>query len=223
MTPSLPDPEDVSRGAAVYTSSMLRVYDLYVVGFNNRFVWRCPAKVMLRQYDANLTGRHLEVGPGTGWYLDHATFPCAQPALTLVDLNPNSLEKAGARVQRYSPELIQADVFSPLPVAGQFDSAAANYLFHCLPGSWDTKSVAVRNIAERLTADGVLFGATILGRDVHHGFLGRQTMKRFNASGIFHNTDDHIEGLRAALSSAFREVSIDLVGAVALFTARHRH
>lgn len=222
MTPPLPDPEEVSRGAAVYTSSMLRIYDLYVVGFNNRVVWRCPAEVMLRQYDTHVTGRHLDIGPGTGWYLDHATFPGPRPELTLLDLNPNSLAKAGERVQRYSPELVQADVFSPLPVPGPFESAGANYLFHCLPGTWETKSVAVGNIAARLTDDGVLFGATVLGRDVQHGFLGRRTMARFNASGIFHNTEDDLDGLNAALHTHFREASVDVVGAVALFTARNR-
>jgi hypothetical protein len=66
----------------------------------------------------------------------------------------------------------------------------------------------------------VLFGATILGAGVKHGFLARKLMDVYNAKGIFSNRSDSAEGLRAALGQHFEEASLRVVGCVALFSAR---
>ena len=52
----------------------------------------------------------------------------------------------------------------------------------------------MRNAAAILDPEGVFFGSTILGEDVHHNFLGRRTMKRFNKTGVFHNSTDDLAG-----------------------------
>jgi hypothetical protein len=71
------DPSDPAyAGQAQYTRSYLsHVYDPLVVHLTNRFLWRCPIKRILALYSEHLTGRHLEVGPGTGWFLAHSLFP----------------------------------------------------------------------------------------------------------------------------------------------------
>jgi hypothetical protein len=66
----LDDSDPAYRGQAVYTARTLRAYDAVVVKASNSLVWRCPARRILAQYDSHVSAAHLDVGPGTGYYLD---------------------------------------------------------------------------------------------------------------------------------------------------------
>jgi len=177
---------------------------------------------MLERYSRHLGRRHLKLGVGTGWYLEHATWPVERPAITLVDLNENSLSVAARRLERYAPRRVRANVLDPLPLGEvRFDSAAANYLLHCLPGPLESKAAALAvSVRPFLESSGLLFGSTILGRGVAHTTIGRRLMRVYNAKGIFSNAEDDEHGLERGLTSGFTDVDIDVVGAVALFTAR---
>ena len=217
-----PDAADVARGQRIYTPLVLRGYDLFVLGFSNRFAWQCPSRTMLERYDRHVGGRHLDLGVGTGWFLDRCTWPVEQPEITLLDLNENSLTVAARRLARYAPKTVRANVLEPLPLAdARFESAAANYLLHCLPGPLETKAGTLAdNVAAYLEPGGVLFGSTILGRGVTHSRLGRRLMRLYNAKGIFSNADDDERGLERGLASRLKDVEIEVVGAVALFAAK---
>lgn len=211
--------EEVRRGAAVYSRRVLGFYDLLVVYLSNTFVWRCHRRRIADLYERYVGARHLDVGPGTGWYLANVRMPSGA-TVTLVDLNTNSLASAGARLADSAPRTVVADVLEPLPdEIGPFDSIGANYVFHCLPGTWADKGVAFGHLAERLASDGVLFGGTILGRGVRHNAAGRRLMSVYNNRGIFDNSEDDAEGLERALGQYFADVAIDAVGTVALFRA----
>lgn len=217
-----PTAADVERGQQVYTPLVLRAYDLLVLGFSNRLVWKCPSATILETYDRNAGRSHLDLGVGTGWYLDRCAWPVERPEITLLDLNPNSLALSARRLARYAPHTVRASVLDPLPLAGaRFESVAANYLLHCLPGRIEPKAATLAaNVRPHLERGGVLFGSTILGRGVTHTRIGRRLMSAYNAKGIFSNTDDDERGLERGLALAFATVQIELVGPVALFVAR---
>ena len=61
-----PRADEVEAGQRVYTPLMLRAYDLFVLGFSNRFVWRCRSSKMLERYDSRVGARHLDVGSALG-------------------------------------------------------------------------------------------------------------------------------------------------------------
>lgn len=213
-------PLDVEAGQAVYTPRMLSVYDLWVLGISNRFIWRCPTPTILAWYDRHVTDRHLDIGVGTGYFLDHCRFPSGSPTLTLLDLNPNSLAATAARIARYSPETIRHNVFEPFQLNGQtFASVGINYLLHCLPGDIAAKQVVLRNAAEVLQPGGVLFGSTLLTLGVPRGYFARRLMSFYNSKGIFGNADDSLADLQQALSQLFSRVEIKTVGCAALFAA----
>lgn len=217
-----PRADEVEAGQRVYTPFTLRVYDLFVLGFSNRFVWRCPSSKMLERYESHVGERHLDVGVGTGWFLDHCRWPVESPQITLLDLNENSLSAATSRIRRYAPATVQANVLEPVDLGdSRFDSIGANFLFHCLPGEleWKTMTVA-SNLRRYLVSGGVLFGSTILGRGVTHNLLGRRLMRLYNRKGIFANIEDDQEGLENGLTSELTDVEIEVVGAVALFFGR---
>ncbi|MDO5865145.1 MULTISPECIES: bifunctional 2-polyprenyl-6-hydroxyphenol methylase/3-demethylubiquinol 3-O-methyltransferase UbiG [Paenarthrobacter] len=214
--------QEVRRGAGIYSKPVLGFYDLLVVKFSNSLAWRCASQLMLDQYNRCIGLRHLDVGPGTGWYLAKANLP-KSAEITLMDLNENTLEHAASRLahSNVSTRGVTGNVLEPIPEAlGQFESIAANYVFHCVPGSWEDKGAAFEYLGERLADDGVLFGSTILGRGVNHNLIGRGFMALYNRMGIFHNREDDAAGLEAELRRSFRQVSVDVVGTVAVFSAR---
>ena len=222
MMTRAPDAAEVERGQRIYTPLVLRAYDLFVLGFSNRFAWRCPSAMMLERYDRHVGRRHLDLGVGTGWYLDRCRWLVDRPEITLLDLNENSLSVAARRLARYRPRTVRANALDPLPLGdARFESAAANYLLHCLPGPIEAKAAALAaNVRPYLEPGGVLFGSTILGRGVTHTRIGRRLMRIYNAKGIFSNADDDERGLERGLASALKDVEIEVVGTVALFAAR---
>jgi hypothetical protein len=222
MTTRAPDAADAEAGQRIYTPLVLRVYDLVVLEFSNRFAWHCPSERMLERYDRHIGRRHLDLGVGTGWYLDRCTWPVEPPEITLLDLNENSLSVAARRLERYGPRTVRANALDPLPLGdARFESAAANYLLHCLPGPIEAKAaVLAANVRQYLEPGGVLFGSTILGRGVPHTRIGRRLLRMYNAKGIFSNADDDQLGLERGLTSRLRDVEIEIAGAVALFAGR---
>jgi hypothetical protein len=208
-------------GQAVYTTTTLRLYDATVLGFSNRFLWRCPTAELVALYDANVSANHLDAGVATGYFLDRCRFPVAAPRLCLLDLNETCLNTAAARVARYRPQTLRANVLAPIEAPAEpFDSLGITYLLHCLPGPMPRKAVAFANLKPLLRDGARVFGATILGRGVPHNAFGRRVMGLYNARGIFGNAGDDLAGLRDALASQFHDVALWQRGAVALFTAR---
>jgi hypothetical protein len=205
-------------GQAVYTPGMLRAYDAVVVKLSNSFVWRCPARRILEQYSRHLTASHLDVGPGTGYYLDRCRFPDASPRITLLDPNPEVLRFAGDRLRRYRPALHAADALKPIRLEpASFRSVALGYVLHCLPGNIGSKAVVFDNLIPLVEPGGVVFGTTILNQGVRHTRLGHTLLRVYNRKGIFSNLDDDLDGLERALDRRFGRFELDVAGGVALF------
>jgi SAM-dependent methyltransferase len=222
--PSGPEPppaEAVRAGQAVYGPLVLAAYDALVLGASNRLAWRCPTARLLAHYDAHVAATHLDVGAGTGYYLDRCRFPSPAPALSLLDLNPTALRWAARRVRRYRPRAVRGDVLRPIGLAaGSFDSIGLNYVLHCLPGRFPAKGQAIRHLRPLLRDGGVLFGSTILGQGARPNALARRLMAVYNRRGIFSNLDDDPAGLERVLAAHFGAVYVRTVGCVALFVAR---
>src|SRR6266496_5358882 len=129
-------------GAAIYNRGILSVYDLGVLKLSNQWAWRCPSPLILDFYNEHISSNHLDVGVGTGYFLDKCRFPSADPRIALLDLNPNSLHVTAERLRRYRPSTHLANVLEPLALdLPKFDSLALNYLLHCLPGNLQHKQI----------------------------------------------------------------------------------
>ena len=139
--------------------------------------------------------------------------------MTIVDPNPNVLRHATRRLHRLNVTAVEADVLKPLPVDGPFDSAALSLVIHCLPGPLTRKAAAIANIAAVLAPDGVLFGASVLGRSGQHTWLGRRVLAAFNRRGAFDNLDDSEDGLREILAASFEYVELETFRSVVVFSA----
>lgn len=170
-------------------------------------------------YQSHMGARHLDVGPGTGYFIDEAQ-PPADIELTLVDPNPNVLDLCAQRLAAWDPAMVEANVLEPLPVQGPFDSAAMMHVIHCLPSPMAAKARAVEHVAAGLADDGVLFGGTVLGLSADHTRAARTFLRLANRQGGFDNHGDDVAGLRSILEASFEDVEIALpTGSMAYFVA----
>lgn len=214
-------PEEVAAGHAFYSRRTLRIYDPMILGFFSRVAWRCPSSRILEHYDRHVSGNHLDVGPGTGYFLDRCRFPVADPRIALLDLNTDCLAVACERIGRYRPQQFVANALEPLEIdTEKFDSVALNYVLHCLPGRMADKTTVFRNLATVTTPGGVIFGATLLQEGVPRSWYARAVMARNNRVGIFSNRDDSLDDLTAGLAECLVETSVEVVGCVAMFSGR---
>ncbi|TQL68484.1 methyltransferase family protein [Nocardioides albertanoniae] len=207
-------------GQAVYTERVLKSYDTVVLRLSSSLVWRCPAFRILSHYDRYVGETHLDIGPGTGFFLDRCRFPVPDPRITLLDPNPTVLEHAAARIARYRPSTRQHDALVPIDLpARSFGSVGLSYVLHCLPGDPTEKAVVLDHVLPLLAPGGVVFGATVLADLETHTRFGRRLMDVYNRKGIFANAADTRADLELALAERFPHYELDVVGAVALFAA----
>jgi SAM-dependent methyltransferase len=205
-------------GQSEYTPFFLKIYDPVILGFFTRVVWRCPTTRMVELYRRHIRPLHLDVGPGTGYFLERAGLPEGSP-VTILDPNVHVLDHSARRLQRLDVTAVEADVCKPLPLGGPFESAALNGVIHCLPGPLSRKAVAVANVAAVLAPTGVLFGASILGMSGPQTWLSRKTLAANNRRGIFDNLGDTQEGLGEILEASFERVELETIGSMAIFAA----
>ena len=205
-------------GQRDYSRALLNLYDPLVLGPIARFVWRCPTSGLLERYRRHIRPNHLDVGPGTGYFLDRSGL-AEGSHVTIVDPNRNVLRHVSRRLRKFDVTAVEADVLKPLPVAGPFDSAALHLVIHCLPGPMSRKAAAVANVAAVLAPSGVLFGASVLGSTGNHNRVARQFLAAFNRQRGFDNLADTESGLREILEASFDRVELDTIGSIALFAA----
>ncbi|MDH3336138.1 MAG: class I SAM-dependent methyltransferase [Rhodospirillaceae bacterium] len=211
--------EEAAAGAAVYSNLLLSIYDLEVLMFELQYIFKCPLKKEMDFFNENVSGTHLDVGVGTGYFLDKCNFPVAKPTVHLIDLNANTLRKTSKRIRRYKPAQYQCNVMEPIQAdLPLFESISAINFLHCLPGTMLEKEIVIRNLKPFLQDGGVFFGATVLGQGVDVGILYRHANTIYNKKSIFSNLSDNITDLEIILKNNFNEYSLETVGSVAFFS-----
>lgn len=207
------------KGQADYSRAVLRLYDPLVLGPIARYVWRCPSGRLTEHYRRHIRDRHLDVGPGTGYFLARSGLASGSQ-VTILDPNVNVLRHASRRLGHLKLRAVEADVCKPLPFAGPFDSASLNLVIHCLPGPFERKAGAVANVAAVMAPDGVLFGSSVIGETGSHNAVARTMLRAYNRRGAFDNLGDSREAIGEMLASSFEEVEVDTIGSIAVFTAK---
>ena len=206
------------KGQRDFTPLALRFYDPFVLQFSAGWVWRCPLERLLENYRWHIRPNHLDVGPGTGYFLEHAGLPEGSE-VTILDPNLNVLHRAAERLGALDVTAVEADVLKPLPVKGPFGSVGMNLVLHCLPGPMVRKSAAIRNVAKVLSPDGLFFGSTVLGDSGNHSWAARRMLDLYNGRGSFDNRLDTARASARSSTDRFEHVEFDVVGSVAIFFA----
>ena len=217
---TIADKKRVEAGTALYSKFFLNYYDWLALGLSGRFIWKCPSYNMLEMYNKYVTDNHLDMGVGTGYFMDNCRFPSPAPRLALMDLNRNALDVAGRRLARYDPEIYQRNVLESFNLdAPGFDSVGMMNLLHCLPGDMDNKQIVFENVKAVMNPGGVLFGSTILYKDVDQTALAGLALKLINRIGYMTNLGDDTEALKRGLNRYFSSSEVWVIGCEALFWA----
>ena len=223
MTTDASQSIDTRAGHQIYSQRSLPFYDLIVHGISNRWFWNCPTARLQHWFDHHVSKNHLDVGVGTGYFLDRSTRQDAWQRIGLLDANRACLDTAAQRIARHQPEVFEVDLSEPFhDRMAPFESVSLMYVLHCLPGDPDFRRRVLQHCTDALVSGGCLFGATILGKPQPKGFLGKRLMAAYNRKGVFGNADDTIESLREILSGHLEEVVIEQVGSVAMFSGERR-
>ena len=151
-------------GAAPYSRALLSVYDTVVLRWSNTLAWRCPSERPLAHYNSHRwtaprhrprnrlepPPRHLpHPEPGGGAARSQSEHPADDHRTA------HRPRHHRGRAHRQHPGPTSLDI-------GVFDSVAANFVLHCVPGTWAEKARAFGHIAQIMADDGVFFGSTIL-------------------------------------------------------------
>ncbi|WP_340556938.1 class I SAM-dependent methyltransferase [Streptomyces sp. GSL17-111] len=219
--PPLDHDQAVVDGYAPYHRRALAFYDFFVFRGSAPLFWRCSPRDFEQLYHTSVGAKHVEIGVGTGYLPSRARFPVSNPKITLVDLNPATLDFAASRLRFFETTKVVGNALEPLPVPdGSHDSAALCFLLHCVPGSIRDKGVAIKHAAAAVRPGGTVFGSTVLSSGVPVTRAGRSLMNKLNAKGVFHNDEDSLADLTSQLEQNFSDFDLVTRGSVALFRAR---
>ncbi|RCS46057.1 class I SAM-dependent methyltransferase [Bremerella cremea] len=215
----MPDTLDLQAGHQIYTRKTLALYDVIVHRFSNHWLWNCPTAKLQAWFERHVTDNHLDVGVGTGFFLERCTKWTSESRIGLLDANENCLHVAEQRIAPLQAEVIHANLAEPFSLQTEpFQSLSLMYVLHCLPGDAAFRKRVIGHCATSLLPGGQLFGATILGQPQPRGWLGRRVMASYNRKGIFGNADDTKDALAASLSDSLHDIEIEQIGSVALFS-----
>ncbi|KFA69324.1 hypothetical protein S40285_09091 [Stachybotrys chlorohalonatus IBT 40285] len=217
-------------GAAAYSPWVLYLYDWLVLFVTNSFAWKCSTtQDMLPLFQGALSQKHLEIGVGTGYFpAQSLKSGSACKSITLVDLSPTALSAAAHRISAAVPpqqgvkiNTVIADATKPLPIppTDKFGSITMFYLIHCIPGPPEAKNQVFNVARQHLASEGVLVGATVLGRSRAMNWLAWILMNTHNKTGIFDNWEDTEKVFEKGLRDNFEQVETWIVGRSMLFRA----
>ncbi|WP_150464031.1 class I SAM-dependent methyltransferase [Francisella sp. XLW-1] len=201
-------------GQKVYSKLVLKVYNFWVLFFNNTFLWKCKTSKLLKLYKTNVSKNHLDIGVGSGYYLKRVNNQLQQ--VTLMDLNPTCLDYVAKALPAKSVLTYKVDILEAIPEKfhSEFDSISFNYLIHCLPDNGN-KQVVFENVAKMLKSEGVAFGSTIIND--YSSNLAIKVANKFNDKGIFDNKNDTYESIEKYIKNNFAEYTIKQIGSVCVY------
>ncbi len=199
-------------------SKNIQRYDRLVNEINCEKVWGCSKKYIIDNYNKNINSKHLEIGPGTGYFLKKENLNVDLNKLTLIDVNDKILNYSKNNLQsEYSKiDILSHDLFTTkIPSNIKFNSVGINYVLHCVPGNLQTKlDKLISNLGNN---EYNLFGASVICDSININLIAEYELIFLNAFGIFNNNYDTYEELNEYLNNRNLNFSLKRHGYVALF------
>ena len=209
------------QGYDYYTPGTLRIYDLYVLCFNNRFVWRCPTCKLRALFARLTTPRHCDIGVGSGYFLKHQHAKTPFEQLHLVDASAAAIE----RVRQILPDpAITSDCRDVsggmAEIAAPVTSVSLNYLLHCMAGPVENKEAVLAGLRNIAVPGAAVFGSTIVNDPKYQSWFARRMLATFNKTGVFDTSDDSSENICKMLNKHIDSLHTTICGSVLIFEGR---
>ena len=190
---------------------LLNNYDYFVNNLNCKYVWNCNQNIIKDLYKNNLSKNHIEIGPGTGYFLKQNQFD----SLYLLDINNDILNDSFKNLKNNSKKIVKINknIFNKNNQIkiNNVNSIGLSYVLHCVPNTLDISlNYLVNNLNKK---DVTLFGSTVIPTNTH--ILASSELFFLNKLGIFNNLNHNLEQLKNFSKNYDHEINV--VGNVLVF------
>tara|TARA_B100000161_G_C33521009_1_gene401099 strand:+ start:47 stop:673 length:627 start_codon:yes stop_codon:yes gene_type:complete len=193
----------------------LKFYDYLVNDINCNYAWRCHKSNIFENYKNNIKKNHLEIGPGTGYFLKN-NYQINK--LYIMDINDDTLSFTKKNLDSvYNIESINHNIFSDKLKIKDLNSVGLNYVLHCVPGRLEDN---VDNLINNLESNNKInfFGATVVSDKNLQNTLSSVELFFLNKYNIFNNELDTSENLINYLKYNQIKFHKKIVGNVLIFS-----
>jgi phospholipid N-methyltransferase len=199
-----------------FVTYSLKFYDFAVNDINCNYVWRCNKKYIIQNYKKNIGKNHLEIGPGTGYFLNN-NYPINN--LYLMDINNETLNFTKENLQNKYNNIskINHNIFEDKFKLNNLDSVGLNYVLHCVPGKLEIK---IDKLINNLSSNQEIkyFGATVVNNKYLQTNLSRVELYYLNKYKIFNNKNDNFYNLISYFKINKIDYEYKIIGNVLIFS-----
>jgi len=202
------------RNRNIVTKS-LKLYDYLVNDINCSYAWRCHKSNIFENYKNNIKTNHLEIGPGTGYFLKN-NYNIKK--LYLMDINDDTLNFSKSNLsENYQVETINHNIFKDKLEIKDLESIGLNYVLHCVPGRLEDN---IDNLINNLETNNKVnfFGATVVSDKILQNRLSTIELFFLNKYNIFNNEMDISKNLIDYLKYNQIKFHEKIVGNVLIFS-----
>jgi phospholipid N-methyltransferase len=200
-------------------SKYLNIYDLLVNKINCKYVWKCDQRYIIDNYKKNIKNNHLEIGPGTGYFLKNIK-NTKNTNLFLLDINNDTLKFSAKNLQgrfnninSFNRNIFEDTIVSKtLP---KINSVGVNYVLHCVPGNLEDKIQSLINNIGQSNIN--YFGASVVSNKELSTFVAKIELYFLNKFGIFNNKNDNYLNLVKYFEKNNIKYEIKIKGNVVIF------
>lgn len=197
-------------------------------GIANRYIWKCPSSTIHHHYFNYIKPRHLEIGAGNGYFLEQCTKVTSDSTIGIMDIDANAIKQARLRLQKkHLTQLrsyqIRPSHFNDLGLCNEteYQSIGIHDVLHKIPGTLEYKLGNLLEAASIHKNEPLkVFGSLLLSDSESHSLLAKKLIRFYQNRNVFHNKYDSLPRLESTLSQYGTAINIEIVGSIALFSAR---
>ena len=189
---------------------------------NCKYVWQCSDKNICQLYKNNIQKHHIEIGPGTGYYLK--PYISNLNSLELIDVNSNVLRYANMRLHHsdLKKKITNINLFKKnniIQINNEITSIGVNCVLHCVPGPIETNIDNLINNIQKQNKNNkiIIFGSSVIN-DSNKNILQDFELALLNYFRIFDNKKDNEERLIDYFHHKQLKYKINKIGSIILFS-----
>ena len=159
---------------------------------------------------------HLEIGPGSGYFLYPQNHCKNIKNLKLMDINKPILNSSLQNLTKYynNIEIYHHNIFEQEIKLPNVESVGINYVLHCVPGKLEDK---FNNLLNNLPNSINIFGSTVINDNDKQTLISKTELLFLNQYQIFNNKLDYSNNLINFLKYNNLDHQTKIIGNVLLF------
>ena len=186
-------------------------YDYFVNNINCKYIWKCDQRYIKKLYAHNITNKHVEIGPGTGYFIKKYQFR----NLHLIDINQDILNNSKKNLTNncQNIKIHNKNIFEiNNKINEDISSVGLSYVLHCIPNNLD---ISLDNLVENISTNNqiTIFGSIVIPNK--KDIVAMTEIYTLNTVGIFNNINHNKQQLEYIIDKY--NGNIKHVGNVLLF------